>query len=119
MYKQQGEPTIYIIEGFIDFRSGIDSLCYKIKAVDPNIDLTGNNLFIFVCKTKDKIKLLYWGGDGFWLILHRLEESKFKWIKKENSLVTITKKQLERLLEELEMNPKTLHKEVKNKVFYS
>lgn len=59
MYKQQGEPTIYIIEGFIDFRSGIDSLCYKIKSVDPNIDLTGNNLFIFMCRTKDKTKMLY------------------------------------------------------------
>lgn len=30
MYKQHGERTIYIIESFIDFRSGIDSLCYKI-----------------------------------------------------------------------------------------
>ena len=63
--------------------------------------------------------MLYWGGDGFWLVLHRLEESKFRWIKKENSLVTITKKQLERLLDDLEMNPKTLHKEIKNKVFFS
>ena len=39
--------------------------------------------------------------------------------KEGNSLATITKKQLERLLDGLEMNPKTLHKEVKNKSIFS
>ena len=66
-------------------------------------------------KWKDRIKILYWGGDGFWLLTHRLEGSKYKWIKENNKLQEITKKQLEWLLDGLEINPKGYHYEVKNK----
>lgn len=117
MYKQEGKPILYIIEGFIDFRCGIDSLCAKIKTIDPTISLTSNSAFIFMSKRKDKLKILYWGGDGFWLISHRLEESKYKWLKADNKISEINYKQLEWLLDGLEMHPKTYHKEVKNREF--
>lgn len=116
MYKQEGEPKLYIISGFVDFRCGIYSLCSKILSIDPTIDLTSNSAFIFMCKRKDNIKILYWGGDGFWLLQHRLEESKYIWLNEENHINSITKKQLERLLDGLPMNPKSLHKEVKKRV---
>ena len=48
MYKQDGKPDLYIVTGFIDFRCGIDSICYKLKAIDQNLDLTSNSAFIFM-----------------------------------------------------------------------
>ena len=114
MYKQKEEPNFYIITGFIDFRCGIDSLCCLLKGI-TNINPISNSAFIFMNKTKDKLKILYWGGDGFWLLSHRLEESKYIRIKDENHIMTITKKQLEWLLDGLEINPKGYHNEVKNK----
>lgn len=115
MYKQNGEPTFYIITGYIDFRCGIDSLCMLLKRI-TDINPLSNNAFIFMNKRKDRLKILYWGGDGFWLLMHRLEEAKYKWINDENKLLSINKKQLEWLLDGLEINPKCYHKEVKNKM---
>ena len=116
MYKQDGIPTFYIVTGFIDFRCGINSLCSKVKTINPSIDLLSNVAIVFVSRTKDKLKILYWGGDGFWLISHQLEESKYRWLKEENHIKEITFKQLEWLLDGLEMNPKNYHKEVKKEV---
>ena len=119
MYKQNGTPKFYIITGYIDFRCGIDSLCYKLKQIDENINPISNSAFVFANKHRDRLKILYWGGDGFWLIQHRLEESKYKWLKNNvNGLESITLKQLEWLLDGLEINPKTLHKEVIGKTIF-
>ncbi len=101
MYKQEGKPALYLVTGFIDFRCGIDSICYKLKGIDPNIDLTSNSAFIFMNKKKNTVKILYWGGDGFWLIQHRLEESKYYWLEQQNSLEKITYQQLVWLLDGL------------------
>ena len=113
MYKQEGKPELYIVTGFIDFRCGIDSICYKLKAIDKNLDLTSNSAFVFMNKQKDKIKILYWGGDGFWLIQHRLEESKYYWLENQNSLEKINYQQLVWLLEGLPYMPKKSEKNVK------
>lgn len=114
MYRQNNEPSIYIITGYIDFRCGIDSLCLLLKRI-TDINPISNSAFIFMNKNRNRLKILYWGGDGFWLITHRLEESKYKWIKENNNILSINKKQLEWLLDGLEINPKGYHKEIKNK----
>ena len=118
MYKQNGTPNFYIVTGYIDFRCGINSLCQKVKLIDPTFELTSNIAIVFMSRTKDKLKILYWGGDGFWLLSHQLEESKYKRMKDENNLKSITVKQLEWLLDGLEMNPKNYHKEVEKEVLF-
>lgn len=117
MYKQNGVPTLYIVTGYVDFRCGIRSLCQKVYSINPNFDLCSNVAIIFMSKKKDKIKILYWGGDGFWLLCHQLEDSKYRWLKDSNNLKAITFKQMEWLLDGLEIEPKNLHKEVKKKYF--
>ena len=70
-----------------------------MKLIDSTIELTSNIAIVFMSRTKDKLKILYWGGDGFWLLSHQLEESKYKRMKDENNLKSITVKQLEWLLQ--------------------
>ena len=98
MYKQPGKPTFYIVTGYVDFRCGIDALCYKLKALNTNIDLTSNVAFLIMNKNRNKIKILYWGGDGFWLIQHRLDRNKYVWLNQQNELEKINYQQLEWLL---------------------
>ena len=113
MYKRNEKPTFYVVTGYIDFRCGIDALCLKLKTINPTFNIMDNVAVVFMCKSKDKIKVLYWGGDGFWLIYIRLEESKYIWLQEQNDLIAITYKQLEWLLDGLSIIQKNYHNEVK------
>lgn len=117
MYKFDSETKLYLVTGFTDFRCRIDALTRRLKSLDVK-DVLGNTAYIFMCKTKNKIKILHWGGTGFWLISYRLENSKFKRIKDGNNVKNITKKQLIWLLDGLEIEPKNHHKEIKNLQFF-
>ena len=80
MYKFDSETKLYLVTCFTDFRCGIDALTRKLKLLEVN-NVLQNTAYIFMCKTKNKIKILHWGGAGFRLSTYRLEDSKFKWIK--------------------------------------
>lgn len=98
---------------YIDFRCEIDALCLKLKTINQAFNIMNNVAIVFMCKSKDKIKILYFGGDDFWLIYHHLEESKYIWLKEQNDLIAITYKQLEWLLDGLSIIQKNYHNEVK------
>ena len=108
-------PEIYLACGFTDLRKSIDGYASIIQDT-LGINPMKNAMFIFCNKQKDKIKILYWDKDGFWLLYKRLEESKFKWPKKKEDLKMINKKQLEWLLEGLSIEQKSYHKEVKREL---
>ncbi|MEQ1711090.1 MAG: IS66 family insertion sequence element accessory protein TnpB [Hyphomicrobium sp.] len=70
--------TIYIAQEPVDFRLGINGLSTMIEAT-LKFDPFSRNLFCFVNKRRNQIKVLYWQRSGFCLWLKRLEEEKFKW----------------------------------------
>ncbi len=114
MYKRDERPDIILITGFTDFRCGINSLTMKLIE-EFDLDPFGNCLYVFMSKSKDKMKILYWGGSGFWLLTYRLEEGKFKWLKNKDTK-KITHEQMEWLLNGLEIEPKGYIKEYKRSV---
>ena len=65
MYKRNEKPIFYVVTGDIDFRCVIDALCLKLKTINPTFNIMDNVAVVFMCKSKDKIKLLYWGEDDF------------------------------------------------------
>lgn len=58
-YKQNDTPYFYIVTGYIDFRCINNSLCQKVKTIDPTIELTSNIAIVFRSRPKDKLKILY------------------------------------------------------------
>ena len=73
-----GDITIYIAQEPVDFRLGINGLSTMVEAT-LKFDPFSRNLFCFVNKRRNQIKVLYWQRSGFCLWLKRLEEEKFKW----------------------------------------
>jgi transposase len=108
---------VYIAKRATDLRKDVDGYA-NIVSAEFQLDPFSNSLFIFCNRYKDKIKILYWDYNGFWLFYKRLEQGTFKWGRKseEGGGREITMQQLRWLLEGLEIDPHRGFKEVKNKV---
>ena len=105
-----GAEKIYIACGYTDMRKAIDGLA---ALVEQNFKLSPyeNSLFLFCGRRRDRIKALYWEGDGFLLLYKRLESGSFQWPNDPEDVKTITKQELRWLLEGLSINqPKAVKK---------
>ena len=103
--------NIYIACGYTDMRKAIDGLAAIVKenfAMDP----MANNLFLFCGKRRDRIKALYWEGDGFVLLYKRLEHGSFQWPRSEAEVRNLTPQQFRWLMEGLSIEQPKAHRPV-------
>lgn len=85
-----------------DMRRGIDGLA-MIVANQFQGDLSTGNLYLFVNRRQDKIKILYWDRNGFCLWHKRLEKGVFKVaFDKKAGVCYLTSAQLRWLLDGLD-----------------
>lgn len=70
---------VYIVCGYTDMRSGIDTLASIIHSKTGNLPYVPDTLFLFCGRKADRIKGLVWEQDGFLLLYKRLENGKFVW----------------------------------------
>lgn len=73
-----GDKTVYLACGHTDMRKSINGLAAIVEA-SFKLDPFGGELFVFCNRTRDRIKILEWDGDGFWLYFKRLEKGHFRW----------------------------------------
>jgi transposase len=59
-------------------RKNIDGLAGIVKG-SFNLDPFDNSLFVFCNKNRNRVKILEWDGNGFWLYFKRLEKGHFRW----------------------------------------
>lgn len=67
----------YIYRHAADMRKGFDGLCGLVFNEFMMSPLSGD-VFIFLNKRKDRIKILHWQGDGFAIYHKRLERGTFE-----------------------------------------
>lgn len=107
-----GAKHIYIAHGYTDLRKGIDGLSALVKE-QFGLDPFDSSLFLFCGRRRDRIKALYWEGDGFLLLYKRLEQGVFQWPRHESEVRDITTQQYRWLMEGLRIEqPKALKKVV-------
>ena len=68
---------IYLCVAPADMRRGFDTLAAMVKDFLGHDPLSGH-LFLFVSRSKDRLKILHWESDGFSLWYKRLEEGTFR-----------------------------------------
>jgi transposase len=71
--------AIHLAVAPVDFRKAFDGLCIEIVEALERDPLSGE-LFVFRNRAADKLKALYWDGQGFVMIYKRLEKGRFKWL---------------------------------------
>jgi transposase len=68
---------MFLCAAAADMRKGFDSLAALVRDHLGHDPMCGD-LFLFVSRCRDRIKILYWDGDGFALWYKRLEEGTFR-----------------------------------------
>ena len=75
---------VYISSANADMRKGIDCFA-SIVEQKFQLDPFSDAMFVFHNRSCDKIKALYWDGNGFCLLYKRIERGKFHFPKSINS----------------------------------
>lgn len=96
-------PKIWFYREAVDFRKSIDGLVCMVHA-HMNMSPT-EGIFIFRNRSKDKLKLLAWHGNGFMLLYKRLEKGQFTIVSDQDKhTALLDEKQLSWLLAGLDWN---------------
>lgn len=104
-----GAEKVYIACGYTDLRKGIDGLATLVQS-QFQLDPFTNTLFLFCGRRKDRIKALYWEGNGFVLLYKRLENGAFQWPRNKDEVRQLTPQQYRWLMEGLQIDQPKAHK---------
>jgi transposase len=99
MLSVAGTAQIFLCRRAVDFRNSHDGLCGLVRTEFGDDPFTGD-VFVFFNKARDRIKLLFWDRNGFWLLYKRLERGRFPFdIRGEGARVEISRAELSMILE--------------------
>jgi transposase len=96
-----------------DLRKSIDGLAAVVK-YSFDLDVFSSSLFVFCNRARNKLKILFWDHNGFWLYYRRLDSGRFKWPKQNagQSAMPVSRRQLQWLLDGLTLEQHKAHPEV-------
>lgn len=86
MLSAEGK-RIYLACGHTDMRKSINGLMAIVEG-SFQLDPFGEALFVFCNRSRDRLKILQWDDDSFWLHFKRLEKGHFR--RPPGSEVTMT-----------------------------
>jgi transposase len=93
MLRLEGK-AVYLACGHTDMRKSINGLSARVEG-SFGLDPFGEAYFVFCNRNRDRVKILEWDGDGFWLHFKRLEKGRFRWpAAGEETTMTLTCEEL-------------------------
>ncbi|MDA1038589.1 MAG: IS66 family insertion sequence element accessory protein TnpB [bacterium] len=95
------KDSTFVYTPYVDMRKSINGLS-MLAAEYPSAGYLSASAFVFINRSKDKIKILVKEPNGFCLLYKRLDRGTFKLNLRINEPLTITKQQLRWLLDGLD-----------------
>jgi transposase len=77
---------IFFFREFVDMRKGVEGLSVLVEKFSSGELMTGA-YFVFVNRSKDRMKVLYWDCDGFAIWWKRLEKGSFNLLGNQKTLI--------------------------------
>jgi transposase len=116
MLREAGATKVYLACGSTDLRKSIDGLAALVIGAF-NLDPFAPHLFVFCNRQRDKLKILHWDHNGFWLYYRRLERGRFQWPSKPTDApMLVDRRQLRWLLDGLSLDQHQAHREVNERL---
>jgi transposase len=108
-----GTRRIFLARQATDMRKG----CASLAAIVENAfgqDPYAGDLFVFIGKHKNRVKIVAWDRSGFWLCAKRLEQGTFAVptgaaVEEGTGTMTLSPAQIQMLLEGIDVHRATYH----------
>ncbi len=112
MLSLEAVKHVYLAPGHTDMRKSINGLAVLVSGVF-HLDPFSESWFVFSNRERDKVKILRWDHNGFWLYYRRLERGRFRWPPSESGHpIVISRRQLQWLLDGLNIDQPKAHRHV-------
>jgi transposase len=104
--------NVYLACGPTDLRKSIDSLAATVQE-GFGLNPFAPSLFVFCNRERNKLKILLWDHNGFWLLYRRLERGTFQWPTGREGTLTVSSRELRWLLDGLALEQRKAHRPVR------
>lgn len=106
------EQRVYLACGSTDMRRSIDGLAALVQK-SFQLDPFSPCLFVFCNRQRDRLKILHWQHNGFWVHYRRLEKGRFEWpTSTTDKAIVISRRELNWLLDGLPLTQQKAHPKV-------
>jgi hypothetical protein len=104
MWNRFQIQSIYLYRQPVDMRKGMDGLSALLRA-ELDLDPMAPSVFVLTNRGRDKIKLLLWERNGFWVFYKRLVRQRFQWLDWfESDKLELSEEQFDLLLQGFNLN---------------
>lgn len=101
MFRLDDDLKVYLHRAPVDFRLSINGLAALVEK-GLGLDPFARAVFVFGNRRRNRVKILGWDRNGFWLLMKRLEQDRFVW-PDEDRVPALSIEQLHWLLEGIDV----------------
>jgi len=98
MLSLPASVRVFAARDGVDFRKGFDGL-HAIVRDEFGEDALSGNVYLFFNARRNRVKLLVWDRNGFWLLYKRLERGTFQRLDGTSAKIEIDRARLGMLLD--------------------
>ncbi len=98
-------PRLYLYIKSVDMRRSFDGL-HAIVQSEFKLNILTGDMFLFLNKRRDRIKILWWDGDGMAIFMKRLEAGTYQLpqVRSDQASLVMDRTEVELLLSGIELS---------------